>query len=133
MHKFKCTLAACVMLSGCAVIPTFGSISKTPMQLANGDLGYRYEGRANFPHPQEVADKMMSEHCLTVNGGAAIIVDAQQSVVGAVAFGNSNTSLSGTATGPYQQRSYNATANTYSSRSALANKQQYIVFRCAKG
>ena len=102
------------------------------MQLANGDLAYRYEGRANFPHQQEVADKMMAEHCMSVNGGNAIILDAQQSVIGAADFGSSNTRIAGTATGPYQQRSYNATANTNASGGTLANKQQYIVFRCVK-
>ena len=133
MYKPTSTLAVCALLSACAVIPTFGSVSKTPMQLANGDLAYRYEGRANFPHQQEVADKMMAEHCTSVNGGAARIVDAQQSVIGTAAFGNSNTNITGTATGPYQQRAYNATASTNSSGSALANKQQYIIFRCVKG
>ena len=132
MVKFTFTLAGCALLSACVVIPTFGSISKTPMQLPNGELAYRYEGRANFPHQQEVADKMMAEHCMSMNGGVAIAVDAQQSVIGAAAFGNSNTNIAGTATGPYQNRSFNATANTSSSGSTLANKQQYITFRCVK-
>ena len=132
MLKSTCTLATFTLLSACAAIPTFGSISKTPMQLANGDLAYRYEGRANYPHQQEVADKMMAEHCMSLSGGAAIVVDAQQSIIGAAAFGSSNASIAGTATGPYQLRSYNAAASTNSSGSALANKQQYITFRCVK-
>jgi hypothetical protein len=131
----KTTTAVIVLLallSGCAVIPTFGSISKTPIQLANGDLAYRYEGRANFPHQQVVADQMMSEHCVAVNGGTAVIVDAQQSVIGAAVFGNSNTNIAGTASGPYPQRTYTANARTTSSGSTLANKQQQIIFRCLK-
>lgn len=133
MLKAISTLTASAALSACAVIPTFGSVSKTPMQLPSGELAYRYEGRANFAHQQEVADTMMAEHCASVNGGKPVVVDAQQMVIGAAAFGSSNTSLTGTATGPYQQRTYNATANTTSSGSALANKQQQIIFRCVKG
>jgi len=133
MLKAVSNFTTFAILGGCAVIPTFGSVSKTPMQLPNGEFAYRYEGRANFAHQQEVADRMMAEHCTSVNGGMAVIVDAQQMVIGAAAFGTSNTSLTGTANGPYQQRTYNATANTTSSGSALANKQQQIIFRCVKG
>ena len=133
MLRITSALTLLAALGGCAVIPTFGSVSKTPMQLPNGELAYRYEGRANFPHQQAVADKMMAEHCAAVNGGIPVIVDAQQMAIGAATFGNSNTNVTGTASGPYQQRTYNANASTSSSGSALANKQQQVVFRCIKG
>ncbi len=132
MLKVTAAVTLLTVFSGCAVIPTFGSVSKTPIQLPNGELAYRYEGRANFPHQQEVADKMMTEHCIGANGGTPVIVDVQQMVIGTAAFGNSNMNITGTASGPYQQRTYNATANSSSSGSALANKQQYVVFRCVK-
>ena len=132
MLKLVIVLFGCAVLSACAVIPTFGSISKTPMQLPSGELAYRYEGRANFPHQQDVADKMMAEHCISVNEGSPIAIDAQQSVIGAAAFGNSNTNIAGTASGPNQNRSVNAIASTNASASTLANKQQHITFRCVK-
>lgn len=132
MLKITSAITVLTILGGCAIIPTFGSVSKTPIKLQNGELAYRYEGRANFAHQQEVADKMMAEHCVSVNGGAPVIVDAQQMVLGSAAFGNANTNITGTASGPYSQRNYNANASTSSSGSTLSNKQQQVVFRCVK-
>ena len=132
MFKITVAITFLTALSGCAVIPTFGSISKTPIQLPNGDVAYRYEGRANFAHQQEVADKMMAEHCIAVNGGSPLIVDLQQKVIGVTTFGNSNSNITGTVSGQYQQRNYNANVSASNSSSGLANKQQQVVFRCAK-
>jgi hypothetical protein len=119
-------------LVGCAAVPTFGHVSTTPVALPNGELAYVYEGRANFAHQTEVADKMMAEHCAKVNGGAPVVVNAQRTVIGAANFANATTNANATATGPYQARSYSGTANTYGTSSAMVNRQQQLMFRCVK-
>lgn len=122
-------IASVILVSASLVACSFGSVSKTPVQLSNGEFAYRYEGRANFAHQNAEADRMMAEHCRSINGGFPVIVDARQSVVGAARLGQANTTLSGTSTAP---GSFNASATTNSSVNTLANRQQSLLFRCVR-
>lgn len=119
-------------LGGCAAIPTFGTISKTPLQLPNGELAYRYEGRANFQHQHEVADNMMAEHCKALNGGVAVAIDAQQQIIGASTFARSSANANATVTGPYQQRSVSGYGSSSGTATTIGNRQQSILFKCVK-
>ncbi|MCA0204328.1 MAG: hypothetical protein LCH92_08300 [Proteobacteria bacterium] len=101
--------AVMVLLAGCA--PTYGSISSTPMQLGDGSLAYRYQGRANFGHQLAEADRQMAEHCAAVNGGRPVMVRQDTRQIGGGGF-------------------VQAQPTGFASFSAMSNQNQEILFRC---
>lgn len=87
---------------------TYANIGTTPVLLADGSTAYRYSGRDNFAHQQVEADSAMAAWCAEAGGGRPIIVQQDSSVIGGgFAVGN------GVAT-------------------AMANRQQEIIFKCVK-
>ena len=53
---------------------THANIGTIPT-MVNGKEVYTYQGRANFGHQLELADKMMIEHCANLNHGRPVILD----------------------------------------------------------
>jgi hypothetical protein len=103
-------------LAGC----TYATASDIPVQLPDGGTGYRYTGRANFPHQQAEADAAIRATCARVNGGLPLIVAQQTRNIGmgGIMQGTATTT-GGLTTG----------AGTVS---AIANMQQDVLFRCVK-
>lgn len=117
-------------LAGC----THASISSTPLQIEGVGTVYRYQGRANFAHQIAEADRMITEHCKTLNGGRPVIVDLQKRDLGIVAMdsGQSTTRINATATGTPYATNISGTASTTSSggMTGLRNYNQEILYKC---
>ena len=123
-----------LLCAGC--VPTYGAISSTPLIVQGVGEVYRYQGRANFAHQFEVADRQMAEHCQRLNGGRAVMVAHQTRNVGfgGIMQGQSNTIMSGTATGGPGLSTATGTATTtgFGTGSVMANQNQEILFRCVR-
>jgi hypothetical protein len=132
--KLLKAIAVLALCSGC--VPTYGAISSTPMIVQGVGEVYRYQGRANFAHQFEVADQQMAAHCQRVNGGRAVMVAHQTRNVGfgGIMQGQSNTVMSGTATGGPGLASVTGAAATtgFGTGSVMANQNQEILFRCVR-
>lgn len=111
-------LALCVTLAmaGC----TYATTSDIPVQLPDGSAGYRYTGRANFPHQQTEADAAIRATCARANGGQPLIVAQQTRSIGMGGIMQGSATTSGALT---------TGAGTVS---AIANMQQDVLFRCVK-
>lgn len=104
MRFFQCLTFSLISLSAC----TYANIGATPVLLADGSTAYRYSGRDNFAHQRAEADSAMAKFCAQGDGGRPVIVQQGSSVIGGgIALGG------GVAT-------------------AMANRQQEIIFRCVK-
>lgn len=118
------------MISAC----THGSVSNIPLEIQGVGTVFRYQGRANFAHQMSEADKMMSEHCLSVNGGKPVIVDLQKRDLGVVVInnGSSNTIMNGSVSGNRNNANFTGMANTssFGSASAMRNMNQEILYKC---
>jgi len=118
------------ILAGC----THASISSIPMEIEGVGTVYRYQGRANFSHQIAEADRMLTEHCKTLNGGRPVIVDMQKRDLGMVTMGSgqSFTHLNATGTGTPYSTNLMGTATTTSSgtTSGMRNLNQEILFKC---
>jgi hypothetical protein len=130
--KLMTLTSAVAFLTAC----THGSVSNIPLEIQGLGTVYRYQGRANFSHQIAEADKLMIEHCLSVNGGKPVVVDLQKRDLGMAVFnsGSSNTTFNGTVTGSHNQAYVYGSANTSSmgSASALRNMNQEILYKCVK-
>lgn len=115
---------------------THGAVSSIPQEIQGVGTVYRYQGRANFSHQIAEADKMMTDHCKSVNGGRPVVVDLQKVDlgVGVISTGNSNTNLNATVNGYQNQARVIGNANTTSigTTSALRNTNQEITYKCVK-
>ena len=58
---------------------------------------YRYQGRANFAHQIAEADRLMTEHCLKINGGRPVIVSHEKVDLGTVSYGSAQANTTGSA------------------------------------
>lgn len=121
-----------VALTAC----THGSVSNIPLEIQGLGTVYRYQGRANFSHQIVEADKLITDHCLSVNGGKPVVVDLQKRDLGMEIFnsGSSSTTFNGTVTGSQNQANVYGRANSSSigSTSALRNMNQEILYKCVK-
>jgi hypothetical protein len=82
---------------------THGNVSEVP-QMINGEAVFTYQGRSNFGHQLEAADKFMVNHCNKFNGGSP------------VALGRSTQDLGYVVTKDY----------------AAGNQNQLVLFKCVK-
>lgn len=115
---------------------THGAVSNIPMEIQGVGSVYRYQGRANFSHQIAEADKQMSEHCKSVNGGTPVIVDLQKRDlgVGVIASGNSSTNINANVSGTANQARVSgvSTTNSLATMNAMRNMNQEILYRCVK-
>lgn len=75
--------AAVAALTAC----THGHVSSVPISVEGvGDV-YLYQGRANFGHQLEAADRMMTDHCRQINGGRPVLVHERRRDLGPVLVG----------------------------------------------
>lgn len=115
---------------------THGAVSSIPQEIQGVGTVYRYQGRANFSHQIADADKMITDHCKSVNGGRPVIVDLQKVDlgVGVISTGNSNTNINANINGYQNQARVMGNANTTSigTSSALRNFNQEITYKCEK-
>jgi hypothetical protein len=115
---------------------THAAISSIPMEVPGVGSVYRYQGRANFAHQIEEADRLMKEHCKSVNGGNPVIVDLQKRDLGvvAIASGNSSTNINANVSGTANQArvSGTGTTNSLATMNAMRNTNQEILYRCVK-
>lgn len=122
--------AAVLVLGGC----THASISSIPREIEGVGTVYQYQGRANFSHQFAEADRRITEHCKTVNGGHPVIVDLQKRDLGVVAIdsGQSTTQFNATATGTPYATNISGAATTTSSggTTGLRNYNQEILYKC---
>ena len=130
--KFLTATSVLAFLTAC----THGSVSNIPLEIQGIGTVYRYQGRANFAHQIEEADKMLFMHCLSINGGKPIVVDLQKRDLGALVLSNgtSSTTINGTISGNHNLANFSGNANTSShgSASALRNINQEILYKCVK-
>lgn len=124
------TVAAVLILASC----THASISSIPLEIEGVGKVYRYQGRANFSHQIAEGDRVITEHCKTLNGGHPVIVDLQKRDLGMVATGSghSSTQFNGTGMGTRYATNMMGTATTTSSGNVttLRNMNQEILFKC---
>ena len=134
MKKMLVSIPCVLMVAAC----THGSVSNIPMEVQGVGTVYRYQGRANFAHQISEADKMMTEHCKSVNGGTPVVVNFQKQDLGVGVIGTSvsNTRMDATVTGtgyPNQARANgNANTTTSSTMTAMRNMNQEIMYKCVK-
>ena len=130
MRKVFLSIATVFALGGC----THASISSIPLEIEGVGTVYRYQGRANFAHQIAEADRLITEHCTTINGGRPVIVDLQKRDLGIVAMksGQSTTRINATATGTPSATNISGTATTTSSggMTGLRNFNQEIMYQC---
>ena len=124
--------ALILALSAC----THASTSAIPVEIPGVGLVYRYEGRANFAHQMAEADRVMIEHCRTVNGGKPVIVSLQKRNIGMGGLANTMTTsqVSGAATVTPGGATLFGSGTGYGTGmvSTMANQNQEILYRCAK-
>ncbi len=82
--KWAGALLLSLLVTGC----TGGHVSKAPMEFEGVGKVYRYQGKANFAHQQDEAQRMMTEHCKGINGGRPVIVSMNGQSRGFVKMGN---------------------------------------------
>jgi len=115
---------------------THAAISTIPIEVPGVGSVYRYQGRANFAHQIEEADRVMKDHCKSVNGGNPVIVDLQKRDlgVGVIASGNSSTNINANISGSVNQARVtgSGTTNTLATMNAMRNTNQEILYRCVK-
>ena len=130
------TLFVALPLILTTVACTHGAVSSIPQEIQGVGTVYRYQGRANFSHQIAEADKLITDHCLSVNGGKPVVVDLQKRDLGMEIFnsGSSSTTFNGTFTGSQNQANVYGRANRSSmeSASALRNMNQEILYKCVK-
>ena len=130
MGKILSYIFTGLMVSAC----THGSVSTVPIFVDGIGEVYRYQGRANFSHQFKEADRMITEHCLKVNGGRPVIVSAQKRDLGIVSIGSgaSTTTLDATATESGNSINIQGAASTQTSQSStgLRNFNQELLYKC---
>jgi hypothetical protein len=123
-------IALSLMVADC----THASVSSVPMEVPGVGMVYRYQGRANFPHQIAEADRLMTEHCLQVNGGKPVQVDRRTVDLGTVRFDNAQAHTTGTTNivgGPYSAvATSNSQTSVTGSGTALRNFNQEILYKC---
>jgi hypothetical protein len=112
----KPALLIFLVLAGC----TFATTSDIPVQLPDGSTGYRYSGRANFPHQQAEADSAIKATCARANGGRPLIVSQQVRNIGMGGVIQGTATTTGTLT------------TGMGTVGGIANMQQDILFRCVR-
>jgi len=104
------------------------------MEVPGVGVVYRYQGRANFPHQIAEADRLMTEHCLQVNGGKPVQVDRRTVDLGTVRFDNAQANTTGTtniAGGPSSAVATSSSRTTVTgSGTELRNFNQEILYKC---
>lgn len=125
MRKILVAIPLVAALAGC----TFGSISSLPMEVEGIGTVYRYQGRANFSHQIEEADRMITEHCKSL-GGHPIVVGRDMRDLGVVAMGggSSVTTFSAVGTGPVVSGMARSAGGL--SGGGLRNYNQEIFYKC---
>jgi hypothetical protein len=117
-------------MAGC----THASVSSVPMEIPGVGEVYRYQGRANFAHQAAEADRLMTEHCLRVNGGKPVQVDRRLVDLGTVRFDNAQANTKGTTHvtgGPYSAvATSNSRTTVTGSETEMRNFNQEILYKC---
>jgi hypothetical protein len=130
MKKVVFSLSIISMLAAC----THGAVSTTPMEVQGIGKVYRYQGRANFSHQLAEADRMMGEHCKSVNNGTPVVVNLQKRDLGTLSVGSGNalTTMNANAVGGSGYVAAAAIANTQAtaSVSTMRNINQEIYYKC---
>ena len=97
-------LIALPLILGACTHANIGSIPT----IVDGQEVYTYQGRANFGHQLELADKMMIDHCSDLNQGRPVIMSRESQDLGYVVSASPNN------------------------LSAMGNQNQIIHFTCEK-
>ena len=130
--KILCRVVPFVAVATIVSACTYAATSTIPVEIQGGDIAYRYEGRANFPHQIAEADRAMTAQCLKANGGKPVIVNLQKRTIGV--GGIANTSTTGRVDGTLTGSNYQGTGATFGTGlvSTMANQNQEILYRCVK-
>jgi hypothetical protein len=106
-------------------------LSSVPENIPGVGEVYRHQGRANFPHQIEEADRAITERCASL-GGRPVIVSRKMIDLGMLSFSSGQANTSASVIGrPYSAVATGTTAAS-SSSSSMRNFDQDILFKCEK-